>query len=344
MALLDVAGNYCGVVTNPSVLWVSPEAATSHELTDLPALLARDDGFAWVDVAEPDDDTASMLSDTFGVHPRAVTAMLERNHVARLHTYADTLLVVLHKPLRGEAGHVHYLELDLLVSPRCLLTVHGPRNPAVPLTAMLAETAAVTERLLAGRLRPAGPAALHGVIVSAITRAEEEMLNTLAKEVGQLEQRVMRGTEQDNPQRFLTELFQLRHSLLTIHTMSAQSSEIYTRAEHLMSAWPKDQHRLLADLRDQYQRLSRISNAQLQFLQGVTEYYRARTDTKMTIAAERLAVIAAVTLPVTAISSVVGMNVIVNDATRWDALILLLVLMATLSAVLLVWAKRQGWW
>ena len=50
---------------------------------------------------------------------------------------------------------------------------------------------------------------------------------------------------------------------------------------------------------------------------GVTEFYRARTDTKMTIAAERLAVIAAVTLPITATSSIVGMNVIVNDETQW---------------------------
>jgi magnesium transporter len=47
----------------------------------------------------------------------------------------------------------------------------------------------------------------------------------------------------------------------------------------------------------------------------VIEFYQTRTSTKMTIAAERFAVIAAVTLPVTAISSIVGMNVIVNDET-----------------------------
>jgi Mg2+ and Co2+ transporter CorA len=45
----------------------------------------------------------------------------------------------------------------------------------------------------------------------------------------------------------------------------------------------------------------------------VIEFYQTRTGTKMTIAAERLAVIAAVTLPITALSSVVGMNVIVNE-------------------------------
>ena len=77
---------------------------------------------------------------------------------------------------------------------------------------------------------------------------------------------------------------------------------------------------------------------------GVTEFYRARTDTKMTIAAERLAVIAAVTLPITATSSIMGMNVIVNESTHWTWLIILLAIMSAMSFVLLRWAKRQGWW
>ena len=40
-------------------------------------------------------------------------------------------------------------------------------------------------------------------------------------------------------------------------------------------------------------------------------------NTKMTIAMERLAVLAAVTLPITTLASVYGMNVIVNDRTEW---------------------------
>jgi magnesium transporter len=79
-------------------------------------------------------------------------------------------------------------------------------------------------------------------------------------------------------------------------------------------------------------------------LMGVTEFYRARTDTKMTIAAERLAVIAAITLPITSLSSVMGMNVIVNDSTHWVALGILVAIMLVMSAFLLRWAHRQGWW
>ena len=61
-----------------------------------------------------------------------------------------------------------------------------------------------------------------------------------------------------------------------------------------------------------------MADSQKSYLQGTIEFYQARTNTKMTIAAERLAVIAAVTLPITALSSILGMNVIVNDAHAVD--------------------------
>lgn len=64
----------------------------------------------------------------------------------------------------------------------------------------------------------------------------------------------------------------------------------------------------------------------------------------MTIAAERLAVIAALTLPITSLSSVLGMNVIVNQSTHWVALSVLLLIMLVISLILLRWAHKQGWW
>ena len=69
-----------------------------------------------------------------------------------------------------------------------------------------------------------------------------------------------------------------------------------------------------------------------------------KVNTKMTVAMERLAVIAAVTLPVTALASVYGMNVIVNESTNVTQLLLVLLTMLTISGLLLTWAKRQGWW
>jgi Mg2+ and Co2+ transporter CorA len=51
----------------------------------------------------------------------------------------------------------------------------------------------------------------------------------------------------------------------------------------------------LDDLQDQFRRIAAMADSQREYLQGVIEFYQTRTGTKMTIAAERLAVIAAVT-------------------------------------------------
>jgi Mg2+ and Co2+ transporter CorA len=194
-----------------------------------------------------------------------------------------------------------------------------------------------------GRLQPTSPFGLTYAIVSSIARRESALAAEIARQVGLLEQRVMAATDEE-PQEFLNQLFTARHELLTIKTMAAQSGEIYGRAIKLIAFASPDGRRLMRDLLDQYERVASISQAQLEFLMGVTEFYRARTDIKMTIAAERLAVIAALTLPITAISSVVGMNVIVNESTHWAWLIIILAIMAALSFVMLRWAKRQGWW
>ena len=75
-----------------------------------------------------------------------------------------------------------------------------------------------------------------------------------------------------------------------------------------------------------------MADGQVRYLEGVIEFYKARTDTKMTIAAERLALIAVLTLPITALSSVYGMNIIVNDRTDFPHLAVVLAAMLVVSA------------
>ncbi len=331
------------LVSEIELWWFDSEGVNRCTVAELPALHRRADGFCWVDIPSWSDAVEQLLSEEFGFHPMAVRACRERNHVPRIHVYSDHLFVVVHAPEIGERGHVHYLELDQFIGQRFLVSVHGPLNPAVDPAAARREVDSVIERVESGRLRPASPFALAYAIVSTMVRNEAAQIAELAEQVGRLEQRVMAAVN-TAPEDFLNELFTARHELLTIRTMASQGGEIFQRAVELVEFAPPEELRFLHDLRSQYERVERISHSQLEFLMGVTEFYRARTDTKMTIAAERLAVIAAVTLPVTAISSVMGMNVIVNDSTHWAWLILLLAVMGTMCGILLHWTKRLGWW
>jgi Mg2+ and Co2+ transporter CorA len=323
--------------------WIDSEDVGIHDLSELPDLRKRNDGFVWLDIPEWNDEAETVLAKEFHFHPMAITESRNRNHIPRVHVYPHHVFIVVHAPEIGAGGHVHYLELDQFVGDNFLVTVHGPVNPKVPLESALRETSSVAARLDGGRLHPTSPFGLTYAIVSSIARREAEMVAEIAREVGLMEQRVMADVKED-PQEFLSELFAARHELLAIKTMAIQGSEIYRRAIKLTTFAPAEGLELMKDVLDQYETVAHISDSQLVFLMGVTEFYRARTDTKMTIAAERLAVIAAITLPITSLSSVVGMNVIVNDQTHWGWLALLLLAMLIMSLILLRWAHKQGWW
>ena len=125
----------------------------------------------------------------------------------RLHVYGRTLFLILHRPEAGVGGHVHYLELDQFIGPGYLVTTHGPRNPTVPLERLLVETDELADRMLSGRHVPDGPWAASHRIVTMLAISEERYVNRLARDVGELEQRVMAHAGDADPQSFLEDLF-----------------------------------------------------------------------------------------------------------------------------------------
>jgi Mg2+ and Co2+ transporter CorA len=310
---------------------------------DLPELLERGQGLVWVDIPQMDTEAVRVLAEVFKFHPLAIQDCENRNHVPKVHVYQDYVFLALHAPELGKGGHVHHLELDQFVGPGYLVTVHGPLDPEVVPGLEFRETGAVHKRIEAGRFRPTRSFELSHAIVSAMTRHKEGFVGILALEVGLLEQRVI-DEEKEDPEEFLEELFRARHGLIAVRTMAALSSEIYGRLGTLTRFVPAEAQPLVIDIADQFERIKAMADGETEFLQAVIEFHQAMTNTKMTIAAERLAVIAAITLPVTAISSIYGMNIIVNDSTHWGQLAVVLTVMLTMSLILLRWAKHQGWW
>lgn len=323
--------------------WVSDDGLEEHDVAQVDALLQRDNGFVWVDVPEFDDAAEAVLRERFHAHPMVVKACRERNFVPSVHGYEEHTFVIVHTPLAGEGGHVHMLELDQLVGTRYLVTVHGPRNPAVSLFDATEETRTVRERIEAGRFRPKSPSELSYAIGSAVARRQSAAVKSVAGRLPALEMRVM-GSDFHQPEELLEELFLLRHELLISRTQAGQAHEVYGRLASLERFASDESRRHARDLSEQFDRVRSLADGESQFLFGVIELYQTRVTTKMTVAMERLAVIAAITLPVTAIASIYGMNVIVNDQTHWVQLVTVLVVMASISLWLLRWARRQGWW
>jgi Mg2+ and Co2+ transporter CorA len=320
---------------------ITPNGIEQHKPDEIESLLLGE-GVLWIDVAHWDAMTEEKLVKLLGLHPRAVHDCAVRNPVPKAHVYPGQVFVVLHAPERGARGHVHYVELDQYVGPNWLITVHGPMNPVVALDAAYVETGTILRRLEGGRLRPSQAWELSAALVGALIVRQRDFLIELTQEVWNLERQVT-GGHMGDPESYLEELFGVRHGLLAVRTMAAMSREVYGRMSRL-SVFGRSGAAQLEDLEDRFRRIAAVADSQREYLQGVIEFYQTRTGTKMTIAAERLAVIAAITLPITALSSIMGMNVIVNNETHAGLLAILLTVMLIMSGIMLFWAHRQGWW
>ena len=106
-----------------------------------------------------------------------------------------------------------------------------------------------------------------------------------------------------DPERLLETMFLIRHELITTRTMAAQCHDVWMRLAGIDRIADDVDGAYAQDVADQFDRVRSLADGESQFLFGVIELYQTKVHTKMTVAMERLAVIAAVTLPVTALAS-----------------------------------------
>ena len=306
------------------------------------ALITPVGGFVWVDILEWTEEAEAYLRER-GCHELVLEACRTRNHVPTVHAYADHVFITAQSPLLGKAGHVHLLELDQIIGHHFLVTVHGPINPVLDISVALVETTGVLARLESGRFHPKTPAELSYAVTSAVARRQRAAISEVSMKLPGLEKEVM-SSKLTDPEVLLETMFLFRHELITTRTMAAQSHDVWMRLAGINRMADDPDGAYARDVADQFDRVRSLADGESQFLFGIIELYQTKVHTKMTVAMERLAVIAAVTLPVTALASIYGMNVIVNDSTHWSQLIVILIVMLTISSALLVWARRQGWW
>jgi magnesium transporter len=252
------------------------------------------------------------------------------------------MFVVLHAPEPGNTGHIELIQVGMFIGRSYLVTTQGSPKPELPPDLGFTETEQIVERLESGRIHAETPFELSYAVVSSLANRQGAQLERLAVQVAGLEEKV-RG-ELGDPVRVLEEMFLVRHELLSIRTMAAESGDVFARMSALTRMIPPEAPPLIQDLMDRFERVRSMSDSEKEFAQGVIDFYQARTTTRMNVAMERLALIAAVLLPVTAIASIYGMNLIVGDRTDVLQLAFVLSFMGLVVAGMLGWTKRMGWW
>ncbi len=318
-----------------NVVRVAPEGITEHEPSEIAGLLDAG-GFLWIDAPHHADIDPSIVVDVLGVLKEDLDAAGERSLLPRVQVrdgYASLIVQALDPDGR-------LFQMDELISEKFLLTIHGPRPGTYEADIAVDMAAQIRRDLQQGALVVENTSDLGAALVGKIADALEANLSRAANSAGMLD-RQMREKKTDDPEKFLEAAFSVRHDLVTIGNRLTQSREA---CGLLANSSVQQCRQPFEELRGRFAQLRTVLDGETEFLRGMLDYYESLTNTKMNIAMERLAVIAAVALPITAIGGILGMNTIVSSETHVIYTILLLAFMGALAFVMLVWAKRRGWW
>jgi magnesium transporter len=308
----------------------------------LPALLGSDGGVLWLDLSAGDEQMQQLLTESFGVRASALRECEQPGLVPRVRPYSDHVFVELHAPATGSDGMVDALALVLFVGRDYVVTVHEHR-PTVKPEDVTRDTGTVQRRLVKHSVTVESAADLAYAIASAIAQRMETEVGALSNRVVALERSILVTRRRD--EEVLESMFQARHELVTMQTMASHDRAIFERLPRVAGGLLDDDGRVLVDdLADQFARVQGMCATERDFLQELLDLYQTRATDSINVAMERLALITAVALPITAVASVYGMNTIVNRGTQPVQLVASLLAMGALTVVMLVWARRQGWW
>jgi magnesium transporter len=309
----------------------------TKETSDLPALLARADGFVWVDVPEPLADELAILADAFHFHEAALKDAAERSLVPKVVSNPERAFYILHT--LDDEGHL--LELDSWIGPNFLVTTHGPLTPGVPIELALKETKGVLSRLESGDLKPTTVRELAYEIIAGIEASLEDLLFRTAGKAGLLDRRAREGNT-GPPEEFLEEIFHVRHGLVTVRNRSAQSRQ----ACHTLRVFETTEagKALFEDLENRFDRLTTLCDGEREFTQGVLDFFESITNTRMNAAMNRLALISFIVLPASALIGFFGISSISYGETSLRDTLIFAGVLLVLTLGTLRWTKSKGWW
>jgi magnesium transporter len=265
-----------------------------------PAWLQPGSGaYVWVDLSNPSDDEAKILSDVFHFHELAIEDALREIQTPKIESYESYLYLILHG-IDFEAAHHRFAthEVDIFLSAQYLVTVHDEFSRSV---AHLLDVCPRNDFVLAE-----GPAAL-------LHRIVDSMVDNYRPEVDKLENRLdsVEAAVFDRPQPG-----QVR-SILSLKRDVSSLRRVVTPQRDVVGRLARREFAMIAEslayrFRDVYDHLVRIvENANL-FHDRVTALLDAHlsfTSNRLNEVMKTLTIISTIFLPLTVLTGMFGMNV-----------------------------------
>ncbi len=276
------------------IAWRPSGTTETVDVASLAAILAEPDARVWVDAIDPSAERVRPIAEALGLHPLIAEDIVERNQRAKVETFDDVVHIVLFMLHFG--GEVETAEIDFVLGPRFLLSVHGPECDLRSIGPMRAGTAPVMKR---------GTDFLLYVLADYVVDGYFPVLDRLAEEIDELQDRVLESASDWSLQR----LFVLKRELLAIRRATSPAREIFNQLTNREVAAVAESH--VVYFRDVYDHLIRVTDEldnYRELVGGTLDIYLSTINNNLSRIMKRLTGVTVILAGIGAIGGIFGMS------------------------------------
>lgn len=289
--------------------------------------------WAWVDVLEPDQTTVDLLASTFDLHPLAVEDLVHPQTRAKIDLYPESLFFAWLTPRHREGDGVVVDELDVLLGTKYLITVHDQRIAAID---HVANEAGKT-------LRSGADWTLHAIIDLQVD-ATMPLVDDIGDALNAIEDAMLESSPR---QQDLRDLHQVRRQLVRMHRIVAPERDVIHALARERDVVSEEAYRYFLDVGDHVARVLDSIETYQDVGASVMDVYLSAQNNRMNEIMKQLTVVATIFMPLTLISGIYGMNLLVGmwpgPLGRWSfAIVVSFMLLIALS--MSAYFRKKKWW
>ncbi len=293
----------------------------------------------WIDCERPTRDEITSLMEEYNIDPLVAEELLSPTRKPRIERYAQHLFLILHFPaLRHTHRYEQTLqEIDFVIGNTFLITVRYDAVDAIEKFAQVFETNVILEQ------SPIGDTAgyLFYFLIKKLYHSLEHELEYIDSGLEGVEGRIFAGKERA----MVAELSLVGRDLADISKAVGYHEEVLASLERFGVVFFGEPYRdYMKHIMSEYHRIKHQLSASKNFFDELRETNNSLLSTKQNEVMQTFTVMAFITLPLSLVASVFGMNV---DHTpiaghQFDFWIVVL-LMAILSLVMFSLFKYRKW-
>ena len=291
----------------------------------------------WIDIQNPTEKDIDYLGKNFTFHPLVLSELIPDGHRPSVEYHGEYIFIVLYYPaISKKTGLVEKRELDIIISKDYLITNHY--KPTISLKALFDRVNLYEEAKKEYMQNSTGHllhAILSGILSTTLTQTEQ-----LEERINDIEEEIFKGRERQ----MVSAISVAKRTLIDVRRILAPQGDIFRKLQTAgRDLWGEGVMPYLDDIHGSYSNIWNIIEEQRETLQSLAETNESLLSAKTNETMKLLTVIATITLPLTLLASIWGMNIPIPFSDHPNGFLIVIALMGltTLIFGLLVFLRMR---